>query len=75
MKSKFSAETILLTRANKILKHFYHNILSGRDLSREELIAEAKNVIRKWDDAQFLVNMSFVSSLEKNEWEKIAELK
>jgi len=74
MKSKINKSNLLLLRANKILKSHYSNILNGRDLTKEEIILEAKNVIRKYDDAPFLVDMSFVFKLEKEDWEKIAKM-
>jgi len=72
MKNKLSKRTILLNKANKILKKHYAQILNGRDLTEDEIMAEVKNALRKWDDAVFLVNYDWIHSLDKEEWEKIA---
>lgn len=57
------------------MKEHYRNILNGRDLTKQEIIAEAKNLIRKWDDAIFLVNCNWHGGVDKEDWEKIAEIK
>lgn len=78
MKLKFSSDTLLLTKANKALSRHYAETLKylNRDaLTVQEIVGEAKSVIRKWEDAPFLVNLSFYSALEKSDWEKIAAMK
>ena len=42
MKNKFSPRTLLLNKANKILKRHYANILDGSDLTENEIIAPTK---------------------------------
>ncbi len=72
MKSKFSSETLLLIKANKILKKHYSFL--NRDLTRDEIIAEAKNALRKGDDVSFLVGYEWFFKLDKKEWQEIAAL-
>jgi hypothetical protein len=77
-KSKLSPDVFLLLKASKILNNFYKYSLAAMDrdcLTKEEIINEAKSVIRKWDDCPFLINMSFYSALEKSDWEKLAAMK
>jgi hypothetical protein len=68
--------TPLLLKANKILKrhysHIWGHVWGDMDLTRTQLVEEAKNVLRKWEDIPFLVNMAFATELKKEEWEKIA---
>ncbi len=64
----------LLNKAGEILDEHYSSILNGRKITTSEIIAEAKNLIRKWDDACFLVNFNFMHKLEKEEWIQIAQM-
>lgn len=65
----------LLLKSNKILKTYYQSTLNGRNLTKQEIIDEAKNLIRKsekgnLDDGQERV----FCQLEKSDWQAIAEL-
>lgn len=59
----------LIEKARVILEEYYESILEKKGrLPLSVIIAEAKNVLRKWDDNLFLV----MHRLDKSEWEKIA---
>ena len=75
MKLKISKSNLLLLKANKILKRHYSHVLGDMDLTQTQIVAEAKNVLRKWEDAPYLVNMAFAAELKKEEWKKLAEIK
>lgn len=68
---KFSKQTLLLNKANKIFKTGYG---LNRDLASSEIVLEAKNLLRKnekgnLDDMQ--ERMFF--QLEKEEWQKVVD--
>lgn len=58
-------------KAQKILSRHYADILKrrGTPITQQEVVAEIKNILRKWDDAAFLENMAFAFNMEKEEWE------
>jgi len=69
---KISNNNFLLIKANKIIRHHYQ---LARQLSKSEIIDEAKNLIRKslkenLDDSQ----ERLFSSLKDEEWKIISEL-
>ncbi len=64
----------LTEKAIELLNKHYANILNGRSITLNELKAEAANVIRKWDDAPFLINMKFACALTKEQWQFLASI-
>lgn len=68
---KLNKTNLLLIRANKAIKNAYS---LNRDLSEAEIILEAKNALKDWDDNCFLDNMDWINKLDKKEWEEIAKI-
>ncbi len=74
MKSKLSKQTLLFVKASKILQKYYAHILNGRDLTRQEVIAEAINLLRKdakgnLDDSQEWLFFQ----LDRDDWRMVAQ--
>ena len=64
-----------LIKATSILQKHYKSVLGGRKITPLEVVAEAKNALRKWDDNIFLENMRWVHGMDKADWEQVAQVK